>query len=409
MNKISIFIAYSRKDKGYLDTLRTYLIPLTRKEDVTIWYDGEIIPGSTWEDAIKEHLHTADIILMLVSSDSLASEYFYDQEMKDAIERHSSGSATVIPVILRSCMWDLTPLKDLQALPKDGLPVQQWTDQSEAFTDIVRGVHNSIQEIQKKQRFAVEEAKKKEEALQKSIEREKKAPLEDHGYSKPGGFESGPAIRYFLIGLALVFAFLLGRIILNRVARSSNQISGTEQLERDSAKVVNPNLKSESTMSNQSRKNKASSDKRSGSKSNLERKEELEDLVSDGLGNSVPSSKRSGNSGSSSPGVAGPKTTIRFAETTFDFGSVNEDKKVTHIFRFVNSGKEPLIITNAKGACGCTVPEWPKSPIAPGKSGDIKVTFNPKAKKGRQNRKVTVVANTEPPQTFLYVTGEVVE
>ena len=103
----------------------------------------------------------------------------------------------------------------------------------------------------------------------------------------------------------------------------------------------------------------------------------------------------------------GPATTIQYDEDKFDFGTVDEGEVVKHIFRFKNTGNEPLLITNAKGSCGCTVPTWPKEPVAAGAFGEIKVEFNSKGKPGRQSKKVTVTANTTPTETFIEVMGEV--
>jgi len=103
----------------------------------------------------------------------------------------------------------------------------------------------------------------------------------------------------------------------------------------------------------------------------------------------------------------GPTTTIKFEETEFDFGTVDQGEKVTHIYKFANTGNEPLIISNAKGSCGCTVPNWPKEPIPVGGSGEIQVQFDSKGKKNKQSKKVTITANTDPGQTFLTIKGEV--
>ena len=103
----------------------------------------------------------------------------------------------------------------------------------------------------------------------------------------------------------------------------------------------------------------------------------------------------------------GPTTTMTFAETEFDFGTVQEGEKVAHTYKFTNTGNEPLILSDAKGSCGCTVPKWPREPIAPGASADILVEFNSQNKKGKRNQKVTITANTNPPQTFIYLKGEV--
>ena len=108
---------------------------------------------------------------------------------------------------------------------------------------------------------------------------------------------------------------------------------------------------------------------------------------------------------------AGPTTSIEYSETTFDFGDAIEGEKVRHIYAFTNTGSEPLVISNAKGSCGCTVPDWPREPIAPGASGEIIVEFDTKGKgsvEGKpQTKRVTVTANTDPVNTFLTITGKV--
>ena len=116
--------------------------------------------------------------------------------------------------------------------------------------------------------------------------------------------------------------------------------------------------------------------------------------------------------GNNEPAVpAGPITTISFAETEHDFGMVMEGEKVVHEYAFTNTGEEPLIISNAKGSCGCTVPDWPREPIAPGDSGVIKVQFDSKNKGkvggGLQSKRVTITANTDPVNTYLTIKGKV--
>lgn len=110
----------------------------------------------------------------------------------------------------------------------------------------------------------------------------------------------------------------------------------------------------------------------------------------------------------------GPVDTINvakmvFEETTHRFGEVKEGALIEHVFSFTNTGKIPLIINDARSTCGCTVPEWPKAPIAAGESGEIKVKFKTDKKKGRQNKPVTITANTYPQKTVLYMQGVVLE
>ena len=104
---------------------------------------------------------------------------------------------------------------------------------------------------------------------------------------------------------------------------------------------------------------------------------------------------------------SGPTTTIQYESNEFDFQTVNEGEIVKHIYKFKNTGDVPLIISNCKGSCGCTVPTWPKEPIQPGADGEIKVEFNSKGKPGPQRKQVTVTANTTPTETFLVIKGEV--
>ena len=93
--------------------------------------------------------------------------------------------------------------------------------------------------------------------------------------------------------------------------------------------------------------------------------------------------------------------------TVWNFGEINQGESPEFTFLFKNSGNEPMIISNAKGSCGCTVPVWPKEPIAPGDTGEISVKFNSKNKQGSQNKTVTLTANTTPPTTKLRVTGQI--
>lgn len=103
-----------------------------------------------------------------------------------------------------------------------------------------------------------------------------------------------------------------------------------------------------------------------------------------------------------------PTTTISFEETAYDWGEIDAGEKVLNVFTFTNTGDEPLILSNAKGSCGCTVPAWPKEPIAPGESGEIVVVFDSKGKKNKQSKRVTITANISPAQTFLTMKGSVI-
>ena len=101
------------------------------------------------------------------------------------------------------------------------------------------------------------------------------------------------------------------------------------------------------------------------------------------------------------------KTTMQFAEQSHNFGKIKQDTKQTKVFKFTNTGSEPLIIENATGSCGCTVPQYPKEPIKPGATGKIVVEYSPGKQEGAQTKTVTITANTNPITTILSISAEV--
>ena len=105
--------------------------------------------------------------------------------------------------------------------------------------------------------------------------------------------------------------------------------------------------------------------------------------------------------------VAGPA--ITFEESKFDFGSVAQGSTVTHVFKFKNTGKTPLIVNNIGVSCGCTTPEWTKAPVAPGKTGTITAHFNTTGKFGMQNKVLTIESNATAGTATVALVGEVKE
>lgn len=98
---------------------------------------------------------------------------------------------------------------------------------------------------------------------------------------------------------------------------------------------------------------------------------------------------------------------FEFAEMEYDFGTISEGKVVEHVFDFTNNGQSPLVISNITASCGCTSPDWTKTPINPGEKGMVKVVFNSTAKTGAQAPTVTIQANTNPTVTRLRMKGSV--
>ncbi len=104
------------------------------------------------------------------------------------------------------------------------------------------------------------------------------------------------------------------------------------------------------------------------------------------------------------------KAVISAETTKFDFGTIKEaDGKVSHTFEISNTGNKPLVITRVIASCGCTTPEWPKEPIAPGKTGNIKVTFNPEGRPGPFSKTISVYSNGKVGSFIMSIRGEVVE
>ncbi|QEM11842.1 DUF1573 domain-containing protein [Mucilaginibacter rubeus] len=99
----------------------------------------------------------------------------------------------------------------------------------------------------------------------------------------------------------------------------------------------------------------------------------------------------------------------KFEKESHDFGKIKEGDKVSYDFKFTNTGKSPLIITNARATCGCTTPTWPKAPVKPGESAIIGVTFNSAGKSGLQDKQITITANTQPAETMVHLIGEVLK
>jgi len=102
------------------------------------------------------------------------------------------------------------------------------------------------------------------------------------------------------------------------------------------------------------------------------------------------------------------KTTVKFLATEHDFGIVKEGEKVVHVFEVLNTGASDLVLQSVNPSCGCTTPKYDKKPIRPGKKGSIEVVFDTKGRPGNQRKTIMVVTNTEPPNTVLSFTCEVI-
>jgi tetratricopeptide (TPR) repeat protein len=144
---VEVFYSYAHEDATLRNELEKHLSILHRQGIISSWHDRQIEPGTDWAKDINTHLETASLILLLVSSDFLASDYCYGIEMKRALERDAANEARVIPIMLRPVDWHGSPFERLQALPTDAKPVTKWPNQDEAFADIATGIRRAIEDL----------------------------------------------------------------------------------------------------------------------------------------------------------------------------------------------------------------------------------------------------------------------
>src|SRR6266567_1298089 len=152
---VTLFYSYAHEDEELCNQLKKHVRLFERYGLVTSWHDREIRAGDDWAIEINTHLESAQIILLLISADFLASDYCYGVEMKRALERHFAGEARVILIILRPVDWqyDLL-LSGLQVLPTDGKPVTIWSSSppyDAPFEDIAKGIRKVVVDLRNSQ------------------------------------------------------------------------------------------------------------------------------------------------------------------------------------------------------------------------------------------------------------------
>lgn len=147
LRPVQVFFSYSHRDEAYKEQLEVHLTILRRRGLLKSWSDRQIIAGQNWQSIIEEQLQAADIVLLLVSADFIASDYCYGKELRCALERHERNETKVIPIVLRPVDWRDAPFGKLQALPKDGTPVTSWPNQDQAWLDVEQGIRRAIEEL----------------------------------------------------------------------------------------------------------------------------------------------------------------------------------------------------------------------------------------------------------------------
>ncbi|MBU9849713.1 toll/interleukin-1 receptor domain-containing protein [Rahnella aceris] len=140
----TLVFSYSHADEALRNELEKHLSPLKRAGKITTWHDRRIVPGQEFERQIDQYFSEADIILLLISSDFIASDYCYEVEMTNALARHKRGEAVVIPVILRECAWHQLEFGSIMAATIDGKPITKFASHDEGYVQVVDAVSRAI-------------------------------------------------------------------------------------------------------------------------------------------------------------------------------------------------------------------------------------------------------------------------
>jgi hypothetical protein len=137
-------MSYSHKDDRLRGQLAEHLASMRREGLVDDWHDRKLVPGEEWDAHLMDELGSAQLIVLLVSSAFMASEFCWSRELAVAMARHEAGSARVVPVIVRPTEWERAPFGKLQALPRDGKAVTRWSNRDEAWVDVAQGLRRAI-------------------------------------------------------------------------------------------------------------------------------------------------------------------------------------------------------------------------------------------------------------------------
>lgn len=130
---VRVFISYSHDDDDFRKDLHKHLSPLEKQKKISVWSDREIPAGDDWEKHIQDKLD-CDIFIVLVSASFISSTYCYDTELREAIARHKAGELKIIPVVVRNCIWSLTPLGEIQHATVDGVAIASAANRDDALT-----------------------------------------------------------------------------------------------------------------------------------------------------------------------------------------------------------------------------------------------------------------------------------
>ncbi len=146
---VKVFVSYSHKDAEYKDELVTALAYLSRMEEIELWQDGRIEAGMEWRKEIFEKLAEAEIVICLVSSNFIASDFCYSEELKQALEGHDREEKIVIPIEIKTCAWKkLKPLGEIQGVPSK--PISQFAEHSDGWGEIFNQMEGAVKSVRER-------------------------------------------------------------------------------------------------------------------------------------------------------------------------------------------------------------------------------------------------------------------
>ncbi len=145
---VKVFVSYSHKDAEYKDELVTALAYLARMEEIELWQDGRIEAGMEWRKEIFEKLAEAEIVICLVSSNFIASDFCYSIELKEALEGHEAGTKIVVPIQIKTCAWTKLPFGKIQGLPSK--PISSFKPRDDGWGEVFAGMEGAVKRVREK-------------------------------------------------------------------------------------------------------------------------------------------------------------------------------------------------------------------------------------------------------------------
>lgn len=146
---LKLFVSYATSDEAFRQELEQSLAGMRRTGILETWTFRRITPGENLDQGINDALEAADIIALLVSPAFLDSDYCWNVEMKRAVELQDSGRTVLLPIIIRSCVWEDAPFARLAALPEDAKPVAEWASRDAAWSSVARGVRDVAEKVRR--------------------------------------------------------------------------------------------------------------------------------------------------------------------------------------------------------------------------------------------------------------------